>query len=353
MSILIPDAVFPDAHDEERRLAAPHDLVLCRETDPEAIAPEVWADARAIVGYHRMTFDAAVAAKARSAEILVRAGAGYDNVDLAAWASRGMTVCRLPHYGAGEVADHAIGMLLALARGFPHHAQTLQDPEKAPGSWSPLPIPPTVRRLAGSRILIVGLGAIGSRVASRARALDLDVAFFSPSAGPGIDKALGAVREDDLDVALGRAEIVSLHCPLTSKTRGIINERTLTLLPRGSLLINTARGELMDLAAVEQALRDGRLGGLGIDVYPDEPPGPGTPLLSSLRSGDRELAGKVVATPHSAWSSPAAMRAMRLGAIEIARDFLETGAARHAIAVPDPDRVSGRTDPASADQAFR
>ena len=341
MSILIPDAVFLDAHDEERRLAVPHELVVCRETDPEAIAPEVWADARAIVGYHRMAFDAAVAERARSAGILVRAGAGCDNVDLAAWTSRGKTVCRLPHYGAGEVADHAIGMLLALARGFPHHGQRLGDPGTAPGSWSPLPIPPTVRRLAGSRMLIVGLGAIGSRVVPRARALELDVAFFSPSAGPGIGKALGAMREDDLDAALARAEIVSLHCPLTPETRGMINERTLALLPRGALLINTARGGLTDLAAVERALRDGRLGGLGIDVYPEEPPGSDAPLLSSLRSGDRELVGRVVATPHSAWSSPAAMRAMRLGAVEIARDFLETGAARHTVAVPDPDSLHG------------
>ena len=342
MSILIPNAVFPDAHEEERRLAAPHDLVICRETDPEAIAQEIWADARAIVGYHHMTFDAAVAERARSAGILVRAGAGYDNVDLDAWTSRGKAVCRLPHYGAGEVADHAIGMLLALARGFPRHGQTLEDPGMVPGSWSPLPIPPTVRRLAGSRMLIVGLGAIGSRVASRARALELDVAFFSPSAEPGIEKALGAVREDDLDAALARAEIVSLHCQLTPRTCRMIDERTLALLPRGALLINTARGGLMDLTAVERALRDGRLGGLGIDVYPDEPPGPDAPLLASLRSGDRELAQKVVATPHSAWSSPAALRAMRLGAVEIARDFLETGAVRHAVAVPDPENLSDR-----------
>lgn len=343
MSILIPDAVFPDGHDEERRLAAPHDLVICRETDPEAIAPEIWAGARAIVGYHRMTFDAAVAEKACSAGILVRAGAGHDNVDLAAWASRGKAVCRLPGYGAGEVADHAIGMVLALARGFLHHGQRLGDPGMVPGSWSPLPMPPVVRRLAGTRMLVVGLGAIGSRVVLRARALELDVAFFSPSAKPGIDKALGAVRENDLDAALARAQIVSLHCPLTPQTRGMIDDRTLALLPQGALLINTARGALMDLAAVERALRNGHLGGVGIDVYPHEPPGPETALLRSLRSGDRELAGRVVATPHSAWSSPAAMRAMRLGAIEIARDFLETGTVRHAVAVPDPDGLSGRT----------
>ncbi len=212
-----------------------------------------------------------------------------------------------------------------------------------PGSWSPLPMPPIVRRLAGTRILLVGLGAVGSRVVPRARALELDVAFFSPSAKPGIDKALGAARENDLDTALTRAELLSLHCPLTPQTRGMINERTLALLPHGALLINTARGALMDLAAVERALRSGHLGGVGIDVYPDEPPGPDTPLLRSLRSGDRKLAGKVVATPHSAWSSPAAMRAMRLGAIEIAKEFLETGMVQHAVAAPDPDSLSSRT----------
>ena len=321
--ILIPDAQFPDDYALEREAAAPCELQVARAKTPDDIDPADWAAADALVIYHRMTYGAEIAARCPNVRLICRVGVGVDNVDVAAWTDRGVAVCNVPDYGTDEVADHAMAMLLALARGLFAFQDRLSSGRRT--AFLPLPVPDHVRRLRGARLLLVGLGPIGIATARRAQAFGLEVAAWAPRMKGGLDKALGIVRETDLHDALSRADMVSLHLALSDDTRNLIDGRALAALRPGALLVNTARGGLVDLDALTEALRDGRLGGAALDVFPVEPPDPAHPLIAAVREGAGWAQGRVVLSPHAAWASPAAMTDMRRGAVLTARRFLVDG----------------------------
>jgi phosphoglycerate dehydrogenase-like enzyme len=272
--------------------------------------------------------DRALVERLDSCRILVRAGVGYDHIDTAACAGRGIPVCNVPDYGTTEVADHAIALMLALARGLvSYHARLLADPH-AGWHWSGAPL---VRRLRGGTFGIVGLGRIGTAASRRARALDMEVAFYDPYLPDGADLALGYRRYDSLEGLLAASDVVSLHCPLTENNRDMIDEAALAAFKPGALLINTARGGLVDLAALEAALREGQLGGAGLDVLPAEPPDPDHSLLQAFRRREPGLDGRLLLTPHVAWYSPAGRADLRRKSAETVRDFLLTGRLRNCV----------------------
>lgn len=319
MTILIPDAAFDDDHALERVAAAPYELVVRRASRAEDVAAAEWEAAEAIIAYHRMAYDAALLPLLANCRILVRAGVGCDAVDLAAFAARRIPVCNVPDYGTAEVADHAIALLLALARGIVEfHRLIAADPVLG---WDWRHFPPPVRRLTGARLLIVGYGRIGQAVARRAASLDLAVGFHDPVAQP----SAGLRRYESLEAGLAEADIVSLHLPLTKETRGLIGMRQLAAMKKGAILINTARGELVDLDALTAALRDGKIAGAGLDVLPEEPPDPAHPLFRALRLDEAWLRGRLVLTPHAGFLSRDAIRDMRRKAIETAVTYLRDG----------------------------
>ena len=160
---------------------------------------------------------------------IVRCGVGYDNVDLRAAGSRGIVVCNVPDYGTEEVADHALMMLLAMARRLITCDQAIRA-----GVWSKETHIGTPR-LRGRTLGIIGCGRIGSALALRAKAIGMRVLVHDPYQPDGIDKALGVERCYRLEELLPQAEFVSLHCPLTSETRHLLNARTLAQLPRGGV----------------------------------------------------------------------------------------------------------------------
>jgi lactate dehydrogenase-like 2-hydroxyacid dehydrogenase len=329
MKILLPDAQPPDAHALEAEAAAPIEVEVARARSLDELPPALVASADAIVGYHVMRYDAAFAAAAERCRILVRAGSGTDNVDLAAWRARGIPVCNVPDYGTSEIADHAIALLLALARGFPEYLGRVA--EDAARRWGPSPFPATVRRLRGSRLLIVGLGRVGAAVATRARAMGMTVLCFSPRASEEDVAAAGAERYADLHAALAASDCVSLHLALRTETARLVDRAAVAAMKPGMLFVNTARGGLVDEAALLDGLRSGRIAGAALDVLGHEPPDRDHPLVRAARGADPALAGRVIVTPHAAWASPDAMRDMRVGAVTIARDFLLGGPARNCV----------------------
>ncbi|MFT8244748.1 NAD(P)-dependent oxidoreductase [Roseomonas sp. BN140053] len=323
--IFFPDALFPDDHAAERAAAAPEPVRLHREGE---VAEADWAAARAVIATHRRRFDAALAARMTRCKVLVRSAAGYDNVDLEAFGRAGIAVCNVPDYGTTEVADHAMALLLALARGVVV-ADAAQ--RSRPGSWDWRVAQPVARRLRGARLLVVGLGNIGLAVARRAAAFDMRVSFYAPRRPPGLELALGMERADDLGAALAEADMVSLHVPLTPATRGLFGAATLARMKPGALLVNTARGEILDLDALHDALRAGRLGGAALDVLPDEPPDPAHPLLRAHAAGEAWLAGRLILTPHIGFLSPDAAADLRRLAIRTALDALRDGVLRSCV----------------------
>lgn len=275
-------------------------------------------DADAIMVYHYFRFTRASIDRLENCKLIVRPGVGYDGIDIAAAAERGIPVCNVPDYGTEEVADSALGMALCLARGTHFLNSRLK---RGIGAWNVdqgAPIP----RLRGRTFGIIGCGRIGTAAALRAKAFGFDVLFYDPHLRDGVDKALGIRRVDSLGELLRESAIVSLHCPLTPQTRGLIGEAEIAQMPKGSVLINTARGGVVDTMAVIRSLEIGHLYGAGIDVLEVEPPPSDSPILQAWRDPTHPAHDRLLLNPHTAfYCEEGCEEFRRKGAMEILRAY--------------------------------
>jgi len=262
----------------------------------EALAADV------LLLWHNIPVDAAVIARLKNCRALIRNGTGYDSVDTAAAAARGIPVCNVPDYGTEEVADHAIALTLALCRQlFP------LDAEAKRLGWQ-IRVAEKMRRLRARQFGIIGLGRIGTATALRAKAFGLRVVFHDPYLPAGVHKALGIERASSLDELLRESDVVSIHCPLTAETRGLIGAPELARMKPGTFLVNTARGDIVQKAPLLAALREGRLAGAGLDVVEHEP----------LRTAEEAATPNLIVTCHAAFCSPEGMIEMRTTSARIA-----------------------------------
>ena len=192
---------------------------------------------------------------------------GTNHIDLAACRERGVVVVHTPDVLTDATADLAMALLLAAARRLPEGQRLVES-----GGWTGwAPTQLLGVELRGRTLGVVGLGRIGAAVARRARAFGMRIAYHQRRARPDVAAPLEADYEADLEALLARSDVLTLHAPLTPDTRHLLDARRLRLLPRGALLVNTARGPLVDEAALVDALRDGHLAGAGLDVYEEEP----------------------------------------------------------------------------------
>ena len=254
-------------------------------------------DADAVMVYHYLRLDREQIGRLKKCRIIARPGVGYDNIDIAAARERGIPVTNVPDYGTEEVADSALGMALTLARGTHFLNSRLR---RGVGAWNIEQAAP-VHRLRGRAFGIIGCGRIGSAAALRAKAFGFDVVFYDSFVPDGLDKALGVRRVDTLDELLAQSHIVSAHCPLTAQTRGLIGAREIARMPRGSFLVNTARGGVVDTAAVVEALASGHLAGAGIDVLEAEPPPADSSVLRAWRDPNHPAHDRLLLNPHTAF----------------------------------------------------
>jgi transcription antitermination factor NusB len=275
-------------------------------------------DADAIMIYHCVPFSRETLARLSQCKLIVRCGVGYDNVDYRFARERGIPVANVPDYGTEEVADSAIGLMLALTRGINFLNNLLQRNE---GPWGFMPAAP-LHRLRGRVFAIIGLGRIGTATALRAKALGMDVAFYDPYKPDGYDKALGIRRVEKLDDLLRQAFVLSVHCPLTDETRTIVDERALSLLPDGAYLVNTARGATVDTTAIPAAIRSGKLRGAALDVLPQEPPPDDHPLLRAWRDPSDPCHDRVILNPHIAFYAEEGLLDMRVKGAQACRRAL-------------------------------
>src|SRR6201993_667136 len=200
---------------------------------------------------------------------IVRMGVGYDKIARPAAAARNILVCNGPDYGTTEVADNEMAVALSWRRGvILYHEQQRQTP---PAAWGPVK-GELIRRLGVQTFGIIGPGRIGTAVALRARAFGFRVVFFDPYLPNGADLALGITRAASLQDLLRQTDTLSVHTPLTPETRGMLGHAELVLLRQGAVVVNTARGPIIDLDGLLSLLRDGHIAAAGLDVLPVEPP---------------------------------------------------------------------------------
>ena len=276
-------------------------------------------DAAAVMLYHNISITRATIERLTACKLIVRCGVGYDNVDRVFARSRGIPVANVPDYGTEEVADSAIGLTLTLARGIHYLNSALRDAPAA--EWTYRAIAP-VHRLRGRVFGVVGLGRIGTATALRAKALGMDVAFYDPYRADGYDKALGIRRVDTLAELLGQSFVVSLHTPLTPETNRMIDAAAIARMPRGSFLVNTSRGAVVDTAAIPPALASGHLAGAGIDVLATEPPTTDDPLIRAWRDPNHVAHHRLIVNPHSAFYSEEGLLDMRVKGAKAVRNAL-------------------------------
>lgn len=300
--VLVTDTDMPSFEIEEevlRPLGA--EVHLSPSGDEKSLVEEASRADAIMVGYVPVREPVIAAAARHGCRAIVRYGIGYDNVDVAAADRHGIPFANVPDYCQDEVADHTMAMLLAQARKLPDAIRSVHE-----GGWD---IPKgQVPRIQGQRLGLIGFGRIGRRVAARALAFGLEVHAFDPVSQidlPGVQTARSVV-----DV-FEAADYVSLHLPLTDKTRHIVDLGVLKAARKKPVLINTARGGLVDLDAVLEALDQGMLSGVALDVFETEP----LPIDHPLRVHPAALI-----TPHmSYYSNDSEPNLIRRVAEEIAR----------------------------------
>jgi glycerate dehydrogenase len=261
------------------------------ELRPHTVQDEVAAAiaGASIVLVNKLRLTREVIERTRTLKLIALAATGTNNIDLDAARERGVAVCNLRDYCTASVVQHVMGTLLLLTQRLREYDALVRS-----GAWSRggqfclLDYP--IRELTGRKLGIVGYGALGKGVAHAARAFGLEVLIANRPGGP---PAPGRV---DLDELLPQVDVLSLHCPLTPATQGMIGARELARMKPDAVLINTARGALIDSQALADALRAHRLGGAAIDVLPQEPPVDGNPLLAA------DIPNLIV-TPHIAWAA--------------------------------------------------
>jgi len=323
LTVLEPESLYPDTL-LEQRILGPSIRILTGQAKKSLLElpDELCAEVDGLMTL-RLAVPAEALAKFPRLKVVIRMGVGYDRVDRAYCAAHGITVCNIPDYGTQEVADTAIALAVSLRRGLVLHHDAQRGTPPAP--WGVLPNR-IVRRFEVQRFGVLGLGRIGTAVALRAKALGFQVVFFDPHLPNGAERAIGVARAESLDALLAQSDVLSIHCPLTRNTRNLVGARELALLPRDAVVVNTARGPILDIEALEAALRSNHLAGAGLDVIPVEPPVEPIPsLLRAYRDREDWLMGRLVIMPHVAFHSPEAWDDIRLKSAETMRDVLVRG----------------------------
>ena len=330
MNILIIDPQFEDQPDVEQEVAGTEAVFDILRPGDGPVPLEPLARADAIINCRsRHKLPAKLVAGMDRAQIVVQAGVGFNHIDIEACAKRGIPVCNTPDYGVLEVADHTIALLLSLTRATTAYNNRLLKRDEA---WNTLELPmPPIRRLRNQVFGIVGLGRIGLAVASRAAAFEMRIAFHDPYLSPGIEKALGYRRASSLHELLSQADIVSLHCPQTPETRNLIDDAAVADMKPGAILLNTARGGIVDTDAVARGLRSGRLCAAGLDVLAVEPLDRSHPLFAAWIRQEDWLEGRLVVTPHAAFYTPQSLFDMRRLSTMTVVQFLNEGKLRSCV----------------------
>jgi len=326
MMILIPDRIIDP--DIEREVFGPGvEIVTCNAMSAGDIPDNTWRRADGILAWHEIEYTAEVIGKLRPRGAIVRVGVGYDNIDLEAARQRGITVCNVPDYGVTDVADHTMALLLALARGL----FAYEDHARAGGnSWQAAGI---LQRLGGpelSKLGIIGLGRIGTAVAQRARAFDLTPLCHDPYIPDGRARSLGVRRLDELDEMLAQSDAITFHAPLTNETRGLANRRFFEHLKTGCLLVNTSRGDVINLDALSDAMISGNVRAAGLDVLPAG--ADSHHLIRAWRDRQEWIKGRLIITPHCAFYNADSYREMRLKAAQELKRILNGREPRNRIA---------------------
>jgi phosphoglycerate dehydrogenase-like enzyme len=320
-TVLYSENNYPD-DSVERRIYGPDVRVIVPAGTTNSLADLSDEDCAAAEGLMILRFKVFAEDLKRFPRLraICRMGVGYDNLDRAAAAERQIMILNVPDYGTTEVADHAMALALSLRRGLLLHHETQRANPPAIWRYTDHPL---LRRSSVQTFGIVGMGRIATAVALRAKAFGFRVVFYDPHLPNGVELGLGVDRAPTLEALLQQTDTLSVHTPLTRETRGMLGLKELSLLPRDAVVVNTARGPIVDIDALATLLKSGHLAGVGLDVVPVEPPVEPVPeLIRAYRAREDWTLGRLVITPHSAFYTPQAWDDIRSKSAETMRAAL-------------------------------
>lgn len=312
MKILVAEPMAPAAVDMLKAQEG-WDVVV---SDPKGYAAHL-ADCDALLVRSAVKVNKDVLAKAPKLSVIGRAGVGVDNVDLDAATEAGVLVMNTPGGNAVSVAEHTLGLMLAMARSIPQASVSTKS-----GKWEKKKF--LGNELRGKTLGILGLGSIGREVARRARSFEMRIVAFDPYVNPQTAKDLG-IELAPLVKVYAQSDYLSMHVALTPETQGMINDATIAQMKQGVRIVNCARGELIDGAALARGIESGKVGGAALDVFQMEPPAAGEPLLSF---------DNVIATPHIGGSTEEAQEIVGIRIVEQLIEYLRNGVALNAVNLP-------------------
>jgi len=320
--VAVADSVFPNLDPAKEVLAKiGAELQLASGPTPDAIM-KIAADADAVlVTYAKITGD--MIAKMPKVRIISRFGIGVDNVDIPAATAAGIVVTKVPDYCIDEVSDHTMALLLAVVRKIPFINAKVHA-----GEWKMPDVVP-IGRLRGSTIGLVGFGRIPQLVVPKAQAFGMKVVAFDPFAPKEVFQKLG-VEQVDFEQLLKVSDYVSIHCPLTPETKGLLNADAFRKMKKTAYVVNTARGPIIDEAALAAALDAKEIAGAALDVMTQEPPG-SSPLFGRPN---------VIITPHTSFYSIEALVELQTKATQEVVSVLSGQAPRNPV---NPEAVSKAT----------
>jgi len=302
--VVVTDYAFPNIELEKKILHDIADLIDCKDVSDEALKTEL-VDADGVLNGYRK-FPRAFIEVAHKCRGIVRYGIGVDTIDIPAATERKIVVCNVPDYCIDEVSDQVMAMILACTRKL-----ILSDYLVKSGTWSLLPLKP-MYRLRGRTLGLFGFGKIARMVAEKARPFGFKLITCDPYITDEFAEKYGVTRVD-FDRLLRESDIISVHAPLVEETRGIFNGVAFAKMKQGAILVNTARGLLVNEADLAQALAEGKLGAACLDVLGTEPPVPDNPILK---------APNVTLAPHAAWYTEEALVDLQMKAAEEMRRIL-------------------------------
>ncbi len=299
-----------------------HGIKLLSETGWQVVQPAAaalaseMADADALVVRSATRVTEELLSHARNLRVVGRAGVGVDNIDLEAATRRGVLVMNTPGGNAPSVAEHTLALMLSMARSIPRLNASMHA-----GKWEKSGT--AGAELRGKTLGLIGLGRVGAEVARRARALEMRVVAYDPYVSAERAAEWGAELLA-LPEVLAQADYISLHTALSPATERLINAQTLAQMKKGARLVNAARGELVDEAALAEALQSKHLAGAALDVFAEEPPR-NSPLLQM---------SNVIATPHVGGSTAEAQEEVGVQIAQQVRDYLLDGTMRNSVNLP-------------------
>jgi C-terminal binding protein len=290
-------------------------VAFCDAQSTNEIHEKVLNEAAAALLYNTITLQREDLLKFKALKLIVRIGVSYDNIDIKAAGDLNISVCNVPGLCVEEVADSTLCLILNLYRRTHWLANYVRDGKRICTPEQTREIASGCARIRGDTLGIIGLDQAGIAVAQRAKGFGFNVIFYDPNKPDGYDRCLGISRVATLQELLNQSDCVTLHCSLNEKTIHIINESTIKQMRHGAFLVNTARGGLIDEAALAQALRDGRIKGAALDVHEHEP--------YSQFNGPLKDAPNLICTPNTAFYSDQSSQELReMAAQEVRRGLL-------------------------------